>query len=153
MKDKLDFYITFYEQLAINGFRAYKASYDYDNKHIADICENGYNIAHFTKSDTIEQNPHTEVDAGTIDTLRAILKNTMEMCRLVDVRQFFTETELAAVYANAIKIRIMPDNELCSGETAALNSVIDKIESVMPELGGCYVSVGLEHDAEQGVEQ
>ena len=77
MRSKTDFYIAFYEQLALKGFQAYKPSYDYDNRHLADICVNGYNIAHLTKADAIEPNPHAEgVDAGTIDALREIAKTT-----------------------------------------------------------------------------
>ena len=75
MKNKLDFYIAFYEQLALNGFQAYVP---FTNKnHIADICENGYNIAHLTKDDAIEPNPYAVgVETGTIDTIREIAKNT-----------------------------------------------------------------------------
>jgi regulator of RNase E activity RraB len=73
---------------------------------------------------------------------------------LVDERQFFTPAELAAMYVNAIKVRIMPDNDLGSKETEALDSVIEKIENIMPELGTYYADPEAEHDAElsEGVE-
>jgi hypothetical protein len=75
LKSKLDFYIAFYEQLAVNGFQAY-VPYTKEN-HIADICVKGYNIAHFTKADTIEPNPYAEgVEEGTIEKIRDIAKST-----------------------------------------------------------------------------
>jgi len=155
LRNKNDFYIAFYEQLALKGFQAYKASYDYENKHIADICVNGNNIAHLTKTDTIEPNPHAEVDAATIDTLREILKNTMVMCGLVDVRHYFTETDLSVIHANLVKVRMMPDNDLDSNEIANIDTLIEKIEDIAPELGGLAADFDCtaEHDTEQGVEQ
>jgi hypothetical protein len=64
LENKVAFYISFYEQLALNGFQAYKS---HDRGNIADICVNGTNIAHLTKEDTIIANPHAEVDKKTID--------------------------------------------------------------------------------------
>jgi hypothetical protein len=81
LKSKTDFYIAFYEQLALRGFQAYVPSYDYDKKHIADICVNGYNIAHLTKADTVEPNPYAEgVEAGTIEKIREIAISTALSC-------------------------------------------------------------------------
>ena len=85
LRNKNDFYIAFYEQLALKRFEAYA---DNSKEHIAEIYKNGNCIAHLTKTDTIEPNPHAEVEPGTIDTLREILKNTMVMCGLVDVRHY-----------------------------------------------------------------
>jgi hypothetical protein len=81
LKNKTDFYIAFYEQLALQGFRAYMPSCDYDKKHIADICLDGYNIAHLTKADAIEPNPYAEgVEAGTIEKIREIARSAALSC-------------------------------------------------------------------------
>lgn len=83
LKSKMDFYVAFYEQLAMNGFQAYRPSYDYDKKHIADICVNGYNIAHLTKEDLIEPNPYAEgIEPGTIEQIRNIARNAAMMFRI-----------------------------------------------------------------------
>jgi len=223
LKSKHDFYIAFYEQLALQGFQAY-AAYD-KNDHIADICFKGYNIAHLTKADAIEPNPHAEIPIGAMEQIRHIARETAIGCGictekpydetkherlpeglrkisefdgtilaashhhllgyifhtykdgqpdtwqsfynkaeaardfavksgLVDERQIFTGNELAAIYNNAIKIRIMPDNDLTAKETEALDSVIEKIEYLVPELAEIVSSVfENEHEAEQeGVE-
>jgi hypothetical protein len=154
LKSKIDFYIAFYEQLALKGFQAYKPSYDFENNYIADICVNGNNIAHFTKSDTIEPNPHAEVEPGTIDTLRDILQNTIAMCGLVDTRQYLTEADLSVIHAGLVERRIRPDNDLNSQETANRDALITKIENIVPELGGLAAEFefAAEHDTEQGVE-
>ena len=219
-KNKYDFYIAFYEQLALQGFQAYVA-YDKEH-HIADICVNGNNIAHLTKTDYIEQNPHANADTDHLEKIGQIMRETAlawgictekpydenkhkrlpdgsyelsefdgavlscnrhpilgyvfstfkqdgqpderqdfydkaEALRdfavksgLVDERQIFTGNELAAIYNNAIKIRIMPDNDLTAQETEALDSVIEKIEYLVPELADIVASVfENEHEAEQ----
>jgi len=134
LKNKAEFYIAFYEQLALKGFQAYKPSYDYDKKFIADICADGFNIAHLTKADVIEPNPHAEgVKAETIEKIRKIFKDTMEMCGLVDVRRYFSETDLSVIHASLIKVRMSPDNDLNSQETAEIDALIDKIENIVPE--------------------
>jgi len=74
LKNKTDFYIAFYERLALQGFQAYIPT---DKDHLANICINGYNIAHFTKTDHIIANPYAEgVDAGTIEKICEIARNT-----------------------------------------------------------------------------
>lgn len=74
LKSKNEFYIAFYERLALQGFQAF-VPYSKDN--IADICENGGNIAYLTKADTIEANPYAEgVDPATIERIREIARET-----------------------------------------------------------------------------
>jgi hypothetical protein len=81
LKSKTDFYIAFYERLALAGFQAYMPSYDYNKNHIADICVNGCNVAHLTKADSIEPNPYAEgVESGTIDKIHEIAKDTALRC-------------------------------------------------------------------------
>jgi len=46
LKNKTEFYIAFYEQLALKGFEARVSA---DKNCIADICFKGYNFAHLTK--------------------------------------------------------------------------------------------------------
>ena len=152
LRNKIDFYIAFYEQLALKRFEAYA---DNSKEHIVEICKNGKTVAHLTKADTIEPNPHAEVDPGTIDTLREIFKNTMVMCGLVDVRHYFTETDLSVIHANLEKVRMMPDSGLDSKETADIDALINKIEKIAPELGGFTADFecAAVHDEEQGVEQ
>ena len=157
LKNKLDFYIAFYEQLALSGFQAYVPAFDYDKKYIADICVNGSNIAHLTKSDTVEPNPHADVEAGTIDTLREILKSTMRMCGLTDARQYFSETDLSVLHASLVKVRMLPDNDLDSQETSVIDALIEKIEATVPELGGSAADYEYAHansaELAEGVEQ
>jgi hypothetical protein len=117
VKNKDDFYIAFYERLALHGFQAY-AAYD-KGRHIADICIDGRNIAHLTQADTIEPNPYAE-DADPA-AMKAI-------------------GEIAKTAALAL------DESLSFDETAALDAVTSKIESIMPELGGYDVYAGLKSE-------
>ena len=153
MRNKNDFYIAFYEQLALKGFQAYMPSYDFDKMYLADICVKGYNIAHLTKVDAIEPNPHAEVESGTIDTLREILKNTMAMCGIIDARQYFSETELSVLHSSLVKVRMMPDNDLNSHETAEIDALIEKIEDAVPELGGSALDFEYAHAHSAGLDE
>jgi hypothetical protein len=206
LKRKKDFYIAFYEQLALQGFQAIV---DFSGEHQADICFKGNNIAHFTKTDHIIPNPNAEIPTGAIEQLQHIARETaagFTACTekpydeikqfefsdgsyklaeyngmtlacgkhhllgyvfytftfpneigqpgeretffakrdaardfavrsgLIDERQFFTTAELSAVYANAIKVRIMPGNDLSAQETETIDSIIEKVEFLVPEL-------------------
>jgi len=220
LRDKLSFYIALYEQLALKGFQAYA---DHSNEHISMICVNGNNIAYLTREDSIEPNPYAEVDAGTIDTLREIARNTALMfnlctekpydetkheqmpdgsyklavlddtaltCRphpwfnyvfaisgqsseadesnfyfskadaardfavksnLINEWQIFTNDELSTLHSSLVDMRIKPDNNLNSQETAELDTLISKIENIVPTLGDVSTAAEHENDAEQGV--
>jgi len=218
LKNNLDFHIAFYEQLARKGFQAYVPhSYNTEN-HIADICLQGYNIAHFTKAETIEKNPYANVDDDIIETIRRIAKKTAMaygVCSekpydetvhqqlpdgsykiidfndtvlaskhhpflgyvfyifknppevaepeyyytktdamqnfavksgLVDERRFFNEKELADIYSNLVKMRIIKDKELTIDENIIIDNLTYKIESVMPGLKSYDVYANLKNE-------
>jgi len=155
LTNKLDFYIAFYEQLALKGFQAY-AAYDKQN-HIADICVGGNNIAHLTKEDNIILNPHAEVEVGTVEKIREIMKETAARFGIfVGERLMFSEKELRIIYVSAIESRIAPNNDWCSDEIESLDGIIAKIEDAIPELTDYPVSADHKavRDAEfEGVEQ
>jgi len=141
LRNKLEFYISFFEQLALKGFQAYAS---YGNEHISDICVNGYNIAYFTKSSSIEPNPFAHVEKSTIDALREILINTA----LTFGQNYFTPDDLSMIHANLVKARIMGDNDLTSNETADFGALISKIEAISPELGDIRAAVDFQYNAE-----
>jgi hypothetical protein len=82
LKRKTDFYISFYEQLTLQGFQAVA---DATGEYLADICFKGYSIAHFTKADHIIPNPHAEIPLGAIEQLKYIARET--------ARDFAVDTE------------------------------------------------------------
>jgi hypothetical protein len=152
LDNKIDFYISFYEQLAMNGFQAYKS---FDKGHIADICVNGYNIAHFTKTDTIEPNPYAEgVEPGTIDRIRGIMNETALRFNVFIGDKQFSDKELSAIHNHLIKMRILPDNDLPFNETRELDAIIGKIEKIVPELSEHETAAAHENenDLSEGVE-
>ena len=151
MDKKIEFYIAFYEQLALQGFQAYKA---YDNSHIADICVKGYNIAHFTKSDSIEPNPYAEgVEPGTIEKIREIMRETAAKFDIIIVEnQQFTDKELSAIHAHLMKVR-MTDNDLFFNETAELDVIIGKIEQTLPALAEFDNAADYDNEMSGEVEQ
>jgi hypothetical protein len=73
LKSKPDFYIAFYERLALAGFQAVV---DFTKENLADICFKGYNFAHLTKTDHVIPNPNAEVPLGAMEQLQHILKET-----------------------------------------------------------------------------
>jgi len=155
---KIEFYIAFYEQLALQGFQAYKPSYDYENKHIADICFKGYNIAHLTKSGTIEPNPNAEIPLGALEQIRYIAKETAELCGITNAEpQQFTEKELSMIHANLVRVRLTMDDKLSSQETAEFDALIEKIEGIVPELADLdildFENLETVTELDEGVEQ
>jgi hypothetical protein len=228
LKSKIDFYIAFYEQLALQGFRAYKSSYDYDNKYLADICFKGYNIAHLTKTDHIVPNPHAEIPLGAMEHLKYIALETAQkfaacteppyderVCEqtpdgsyilaqcgnmvlacashhlfgyvfytleqpdensephdyqtffaqsdaardfavksgLIDRQELFTESELAAIHNNLIRVLIMPNNDLDVEAVREIDAIITKTQHLVPDFGADDISSDLESEAElEGVE-
>ena len=141
MKNKSEFYIAFFEQLALKGFQA---NVSHNNEHISDICVNGYNIAYFTKSGSIEPNRFANFEKGTIDTLNEILINTA----LTFGQNYFTHDDLSMIHANLVKVRLMEDNTLTSRETVDLDALISKVEDISPELGSIRAAVDFEYSAE-----
>ncbi|MCL2189180.1 MAG: hypothetical protein FWC16_09700 [Defluviitaleaceae bacterium] len=132
MRDKSDFYIAFYEQLAIYGFLAYV---DFSKKRRADICLNGCCIAYFTKTDTIEPNPYAiGVEPNTIEKLREILSRTALTFRLENAQSNFTENELSMIHAGLVNLRIQPCANYSTEETTSIDALIAKIESIAPRL-------------------
>jgi hypothetical protein len=214
VKNKNDFYIAFYERLALHGFQAY-AAYD-KGRHIADICIDGCNIAHLTQADTIEPNPYAEdTDPAVMKAIGEIAKTAALRCGictkkpydeskheqlpdgayklaevdgtvlscahnpllgyvfsvrdraderqqfysaisagsrfavksgLVDEGRIFTDEEMTVIHNSLVKMRIALDESLSFDETAALDAVTSKIESIMPELGGYDVYAGLKSE-------
>ncbi len=74
---------------------------------------------------------------------------------LVDGQLIFTDKEIAAIYANAIKIAIARDNGLSPEESFALDAVIARIEGEKPELCGLTAPTHQENEADltEGVER
>ena len=152
---KPEFYISFYEQLALKGFQAVAPSYDYIKKYLADICVNGNIIAHLTKADTIEPNPHAEdVEPGTIEKIQQIMKETATRFGIsIGERPQFTDDELSMLHAYLFRARLMLDSNLNGQEVKEFDALIEKIESIVPELANLDVmDFEFSNDAEQGVE-
>jgi len=49
-------------------------------------------------------------------------------------QNFFSVAEVASIYANLSKLRMLPNNDLSHEEIVELDSIVEKIEDVMPEL-------------------
>ena len=85
MKSKNEFYIAFYEQLAMQKIEAKKStSADY----IADLWHNGQNIAFFTKAEHIVKNPFVEVSDKVMDAVRETARSTALKCGICSVQPY-----------------------------------------------------------------
>lgn len=144
MKNKLDFYIMFYEQLALQGFQAYK---DFSKRNLADICVEGYTVAHLTKLDTIAPNPFAEdVEPGTVEKIRGIFNETAASFGLHEMQDSLTDSELSVIHANLVKLRILPDNGLSTDELRDIDALVTKIENLVPSLGDISNDNDIPHD-------
>lgn len=149
MKDRLNFIISVFEQLSLNGFKAY-APLEKGTNRIADIALDGNIIAYFTKDENIEKHPYAEVKEATIDKLNDILRKTKTICNFLDEQNFFSDSELSLLYISLVKVRMMTDSDLTVKETQILDRLIEKIESMVSRLG--EMALDNSHDNELDAE-
>jgi hypothetical protein len=116
---------------------------------------NGNNIAYFTKTGRVEVNPHAEIPYSTIEQIRGILADTaLNFIYSFDYRQIFTENELTIIHDNLSNLVMLPNNGLDFEAGQAVDNIIEKIETIVPELNAQDLSHELESEAEldEGVE-
>jgi hypothetical protein len=133
LKRKTDFYIAFYEQLALHGFQAFV---DHSKEHLALICVKGYNIAHLTKADTVEPNPYAEgVESGTVEVIRKIFQSTAQ-----------------TFYEDLTRLLMSPDNGLDSQAVQEAEGLVAQFEKIMPKLAAANIAIEYDNGLDEGVE-
>jgi len=129
LKNILDFYITLYELFALNGFQVVKTFADGLK---ADICVNGYNIAHLTNADSIEPNPYAEgVDTGTIDKLREIAKSAALSCGICTEKPY-DETKTERLTDGSYKLAEVDGTALTCAHHPLLGYVFSVFDNEQP---------------------